>query len=151
VIPGYVRFRLASQSFALALCDVREIVRLSGLERLPGTVAPMAGIILLRGYPLPVLDLRAPGRAGDSGDVLVIEIAEDLVGVAVDEVLAVVSAADLPEADEVPARSLPPYVIGLRRDATGPVLLVDLQRMLDVTSQGWGDALSSGDESALVS
>jgi purine-binding chemotaxis protein CheW len=151
VIAGFVRFRLGAQSFALALCDVREIVRLSGLERLPGTVPPMAGVILLRGYPLPVLDLRAPGSADDDGDVLVIELAEGLVGVAVDEVLAVVSAADLPEAAEAPAKALPPYVIGLRRDASGPVLLVDLQRMLDVTSQGWAESLPIGSASALLS
>jgi purine-binding chemotaxis protein CheW len=151
MIPGYVLFRLGHQSFALSLSDTREIVRLSGLDRLPGTRPPMAGMIVLRGNPLPVLDLRAAGASDTSGDVLVMEVAGDPVGVAVDEVLAVVSPAELPEAPEPPAKTLPSYVIGLRRNAAGPVLLVDLQKMLDVTAEGWIQALASGGAAVLAS
>jgi chemotaxis signal transduction protein len=142
VIPGYVMFRLGQRTFALSLDEVREIVRLSGgLERLPGTRPPMAGVIVLRGNPLPVLDARAAGASDDDGDVLVLEVAGDPVGVAVDEVLAVLSADDLPESAETPAKALPSYVVGVRRNASGPVLLVDMQRMLDVSAEGWAESL----------
>jgi chemotaxis signal transduction protein len=151
MIPGYVMFRLAQQTFALSLDQTREIVRLNGLERLPGTRPPMAGIIVLRGNPLPVLDLRAPGAADNEGDVLVMDVAGDPVGVAVDEVLAVLSANELPEAAEAPAKTLPAYVVGLRRNASGPVLLVDMQRMLDVTAEGWIQSLASGGAAVLAS
>jgi chemotaxis signal transduction protein len=151
MIPGYVMFRLGTQTFALSLDEAREIVRLNGLEQLPGTRPPMACVIVLRGNPLPVLDLRAPGAPGDEGDVLVMDVAGDPVGVAVDEVLAVVSAADLPEADEAPAKTLPPYVIGIRRSAGAPVLLVNLQRMLDVSAEGWIQSLASGGAAVLAS
>ncbi len=149
--PGYVMFRVADQAFALSLSDTREIVRLHGLEHLPGTRPPMAGVITLRGNPLPVLDLRGPDAPDDRGDVLVMEVAGDPVGVAVDEVIAVLSAKDLPAAAEPPAKTLPSYVIGLRRSASGPVLLVDLQRMLDVTAEGWADTLPGGSSSVLAS
>jgi purine-binding chemotaxis protein CheW len=141
MIPGYVMFRLGQQTFALSLDEVREIVRLGGLEPLPGMRPPMAGVIVLRGSPLPVLDLRTAGTTQD-GDVLVMAVEGDPVGVAVDEVLAVLSAADLPEAAEPAAKTLPSYVVGVRRSAAGPVLLVDLQRMLDVCAEGWIDALA---------
>jgi purine-binding chemotaxis protein CheW len=142
MIPGYVMFRLEQRTFALRLDEVREIVRLDGLERLPGTRAPMAGVIVLRGNPLPVLDVREPGSPDDSGDVLVMELDGDPVGVAVDEVLAVLSADDLPEAAEAPPKSLPAYVVGVRRTAAGgPVLLVDLQRLLDSCAAGWAEAV----------
>jgi chemotaxis signal transduction protein len=111
----------------------------------------MVGVITLRGIPLPVLDLRGAGAAEDHGDVLVMEVAGDPVGVAVDAVLAVLAPKDLPEAAEAPAKSLPSYVIGLRRSARGPVLLVDLQRMLDVTAEGWVDSLPGGGASILAS
>jgi purine-binding chemotaxis protein CheW len=144
MIPGYVMFRLGRQTFALSLDEVREIVRLSGLERLPGTQAPMAGVIVLRGNPLPVLDVRAPGAPDDDGDVLVMELAGDPIGVAVDQVIAVVSADDLPESAEAPAKTLPSYVVGVRRNAAGaPVLLVDLHLMLDVSASGWTESLAS--------
>ena len=142
MIGGYVLFRLGNSTFALALGEVREIVRLSGIDRLPGTRPPLAGMIVLRGSPLPVLDVRAPGAPDDDGDVLVMEVAGDAVGVAVDAVLAVLSADELPEATDAPARALPSYVVGARRTENGPVLLVDLHRMLDLCAQGWTDALA---------
>jgi purine-binding chemotaxis protein CheW len=141
MIPGYVMFRLGQRTFALRLDEVREIVRLEGLEALPGTRPPMAGVIVLRGNPLPVLDVRASGAAVDDGDVLVMDLAGDAVGVAVDEVLAVLSAGDLPESAEPASKSLPSYVVGVRRNAGAPVLLVDLQRMLDICAEGWTDSL----------
>jgi purine-binding chemotaxis protein CheW len=143
MIAGYVLFRLSEQTFALSLADVREIVRLGGLERLPGSRPPLAGIIVLRGNPLPILDVRAPGAGDDNGDVLVMDFAGDPVGIAVDAVLAVVPDSALPEATEPPAKTLPSYVVGVRRGASGPVLLVDLERLLDAAAEGWTEALTS--------
>lgn len=142
MITGYVMFQLAEQTFALSLADVREIVRLTGLERLPGSRPPLAGIIVLRGNPLPVLDVRRDGAAEDSGDVLVMDFAGDPVGIAVDAVLAVVPESALPESDEPPPKTLPHYVVGIRRGASGPVLLVDLERLLDAAAAGWTEALT---------
>src|SRR5206468_3615977 len=132
------------RTFALRLDEVREIVRLDGLERLPGTRPPMAGVIVLRGNPLPVLDVRATGSSDAEGDVLVMELDGDPVGVAVDEVLAVLSADELPEGAEEPSKSLPSYVVGVRRTASGPVLLVDLQRLLDICAEGWTESIRDG-------
>jgi purine-binding chemotaxis protein CheW len=137
--PGYVLFRLADRVFATPLNDVREIVRLTGLQSLPGTQPPLAGVLILRGTPLPVLDVRAQG-APDEGDVLVMDVGPDTVGVAVDGVLAVLHADELPDGDP-PARTLPSYVVGVRRYQDGPVLLVDLHLLLDVTAQGWTERL----------
>jgi purine-binding chemotaxis protein CheW len=134
-----VLFRLADRVFATPLNDVREIVRLTGLQSLPGTQPPLAGVLILRGTPLPVLDVRAQG-APDEGDVLVMDVGPDTVGVAVDGVLAVLHADELPDGDP-PARTLPSYVVGVRRYQDGPVLLVDLHLLLDVTAQGWTERL----------
>ena len=146
MITGYVMFRLAARTFATSLDDVREIVRLAGLERLPGVQAPLAGVIELRGAPLPVLDVRGPDAAEDQGDVLVLEVDGDAVGVAVDQVLAVLPAEALPELTDRPAKVLPSYVIGVRRSADGPVLLVDLEKMLDVAATGWAETLAGVDD-----
>jgi purine-binding chemotaxis protein CheW len=145
---GFVMFQLGARTFATRLDDVREIVRLAGLEPLPGGQAPLAGVIELRGTPLPVLDVRAPGSPDDDGDVLVLEIADDAVGVAVDKVLAVLGADALPELTGKPAKVMPSYVVGVRKSVDGPVLLVDLQRMLDTAAQGWEEQLLGADELA---
>jgi purine-binding chemotaxis protein CheW len=134
---GYVLFQLGESEYAAPLDDVREIVRLDGLERLPAAQPPLAGLVVLRGSPLPVFDVRpilAAGAAPDvRGDVLVMTLDGDTVGVAVDRVQAVLPPDALPEAD-APARALPAYVVGVRRHDDGPVLLVDLRRLLDVAA-----------------
>ncbi|HVY09248.1 MAG TPA: chemotaxis protein CheW [Mycobacteriales bacterium] len=148
MITGYVMFRLGERAFATSLDDVREIVRLAGLERLPGVQAPLAGVIELRGAPLPVLDVRGPDAPEDQGDVLVLEVDGDAVGVAVDQVLAVLPAEALPELTDRPAKVLPSYVIGVRSATDGPVLLVDLEKMLDVAASGWAESLANVDDLA---
>jgi purine-binding chemotaxis protein CheW len=128
-MSGYVTFRLDRQTFALSLDAIREIVRLDGVERLPGTQPPMAGMIVVRGHPLPVIDVRDVGFAAP-GDVLVIDRDGDQLGVAVDEVLAVLSADELPASGEPAPKALPSYVAAVHRFENRPVLLVDLPRML---------------------
>jgi purine-binding chemotaxis protein CheW len=145
-VTGYVMFRLGARQFATSLDEVREIVRLVGLERLPGVQPPLAGVIELRGNPLPVLDVRGPGAPEDSGDVLVLEVAGDAIGIAVDQVLAVLGADALPELTDKPAKVLPTYVVGVRKAVDGPVLLVDLERMLDVVADGWSESILDGVE-----
>lgn len=131
---GYVLFRLGESTFAAPLDEVREIVRYDGVEPLPGAEPPLAGILVLRGTPIPVMDVRAALGSAPSdeagGDVLVMALDGDTVGVAVDQVVAVLAPDALDEA-AAPARSLPSYVVAVRRHAGNPVLLVDLQRMLD--------------------
>src|SRR6185312_12575961 len=55
---GYITFRLAARELACRLDEVREVVRLVGLESLPGMAPPVSGVLELRGNPLPVIDLR---------------------------------------------------------------------------------------------
>jgi purine-binding chemotaxis protein CheW len=134
-VGGYVMFRLGDQEFAAALAGVREVLRLDGLTVLPGMAASMAGVIDLRGTPLPVMDLRSV--PGERGDVLVLADDDDLIGVAVDGVVAVLSSDDLlASADGSVPAGLPAYVVEVLRDAVAdtPVLLVDLRRMLDLVS-----------------
>src|SRR3954465_7885077 len=136
-VDGYVTFRLGEREFAAPLGGVREVLRLDGLVALPGMTAPMAGVVELRGTPLPVMDLRAAGSE-DRGDVLVLMDGDDAIGVAVDAVVAVRDCNDLlrPGPDVSVPVGLPGYVIQVLRDTATdrPVLLVDLRRMLDLVA-----------------
>ena len=130
---GYVTFRLGDREFATPLADVREVVRLMALEPLPGMEPPLAGVIQLRGNPLPVLDIRSsstPSTAGRSGDVLVVIRSGEPCGIAVDAVTAVRGAGELRPTSEQALSALPAYVVEVLRDERGPVLLVDLERLV---------------------
>lgn len=137
VVGGFVTFRLGEREFAAALHGVREVLRLEGLVALPGMAGPMAGVIEIRGVPLPVMDLRPV--AGSPGDVLVLTDGVDdahAIGVAVDGVTAVRGPGELLHDDSQVPAGLPSYVIEVLRESgtAKPVLLVDLQRMLELVA-----------------
>lgn len=137
-MTGLVTFRLGEREYATRLSDVREVVRLEGLADLPGMTPPLAGVLDLRGTALPVLDLRKGVVAGARGDVLVLERPEgglvdgSTVGVAVDQVRAVVQSGELAPAGAAPDDGvLPSYVVEVLRGELGVVFLVDLVQMVD--------------------
>lgn len=142
VSPGFVLFRIGRQTFATPLDAVREIVRLRALEPLPGARPPLAGVIGLRGRPLPVLDIRDAVSTAMTGDVLVVELDGDVVGVAVDGVVAALDAGELTDGS-TPPRRLPDYVVEVRRREDTTLLVVDLHRLLDVVATGWNAAIDS--------
>lgn len=130
-MSGYITFQMNERELACHLDEVREVIRAVGIEDLPGTRAPVSGLIELRGDPLPIVDLRAAPYPGQAGDVLVLNPAVGgSYGVAVDRVLAVVADEDLsPDETERPA-GLPDYVQQvLRRTDRSPVLLVGLREL----------------------
>src|SRR5476651_110060 len=85
---GFVTFRLGDRQLACRLDEVREVVRLEGLDVLPGMTPPITGLLELRGNPLPVVDLRV-GGTDTRGDVLVMASGIDALGAIVDQVTAV--------------------------------------------------------------
>lgn len=136
LIGGMVTFRIGVSEYATRLDDVREVVRLQGLADLPGMRPPLAGVLDLRGAALPVLDLRGSTVGADGGDVLVLAgslpsvSGGALVGVAVDEVRAVLPAGELTPAGTGDAGVLPSYVVQVLRGPDGVVFLVDLEQMV---------------------
>ena len=141
-MTGLVTFRLGEREYATPLSDVREVVRLEGLADLPGMAPPLAGVLDLRGTALPVLDLRTGVVPGARGDVLVLErehadgseglVDGSTIGVAVDQVRAVVQAGELAPAGASPDQGvLPSYVVEVLRGDAGVVFLVDLVKMVD--------------------
>ena len=127
-MSGYVTFVMDGRMLAARLDDVREVVRATGIEPLAGARAPVTGLLVLRGQPVPVVDLRSGAVDADStGDVLVLQVAEGVLGVAVDKVVAVLGEDDLVPASGQRGIGLPSYVLEVRRDAAkAPVFVVSL-------------------------
>jgi len=135
-VSGFVTFVVDGRTLAGRLDDVREVVRATGIEALAGARAPVTGLLVLRGQPVPVVDLRS-GSADDdaTGDVLVLQVAEGVLGLAVDEVVAVLGEDELAAAEGQRGVGLPAYVLEVRRDAGGaPVLLVSLTALAGLVS-----------------
>jgi len=126
-VSGYVTFVTGGRALASRLGEVREVVRAVGIEALSGARAPVTGLLILRSSPVPVVDLRSEPYAGDTGDVLVLQTSEGVLGLAVDKVVAVLKPEELVPLTEQTAVGLPSYVLEVRRNAAGdPVLVVSL-------------------------
>lgn len=53
-----IRFRLANQEFGIALAHIREVVLTGRITRVPGTPSYIAGISIIRGEIISLVDLR---------------------------------------------------------------------------------------------
>lgn len=136
-MSGYITFRIGARELAAPLDQVREVVRAVGVESLMGVRAPVTGLLVLRGDPLPVVDLRSLPEDDDLGDILVLMADDDgPLGLAVDRVDEVVDAEAL-VADSAPRPlGLPAYVQRVVRSTVDarPVFLVDLRILAGVAS-----------------
>ena len=98
-MSGYLTMAVGGREMAAPLDQVREVVRAVGIEALPGSRAPITGLVQLRGEPLPVVDLRTAPYPGGTGDLVVLvgrpgSGESGALALAVDRVLAVVTATE---------------------------------------------------------
>jgi chemotaxis signal transduction protein len=149
-------FRWGDACFAVPLEGVREVVRLSDLVPIPGALAPLVGLLDVRGEPLRVMDLRPlmlpllpaqvrpeGGEFGpeDARDVLVVtDPSGQPVGIICDEVIGVDDTADT-----TPVVGLPAFVLGV---LPGPVPILDVAGILTVTGTGLRPAEAPPDRPA---
>jgi purine-binding chemotaxis protein CheW len=138
----YLTFRLAKQDYGLAILQVREIIGLVDITRVPCTESFIRGVINLRGKIIPVIDLRTklgmePFPAAEQTVIIVVQYAttrgEITMGVLVDQVQEVLSL----EADNIePAPSLgagslsADFILGIGKADKRVIFLLDIGRML---------------------
>jgi purine-binding chemotaxis protein CheW len=103
-----VVFDLASEHYGVNISDVREIMRMQSITRVPGAYSFVEGVINLRGNVLPVIDLRK--RLGlkisehtKDSRIVIIDIEAGEIGVIVD---AVTEVLRIPKSSIEPASSV---------------------------------------------
>ena len=150
-----VVFDLASEHYGVDISDVREIMRMQNITKVPGAVSYVEGVINLRGKVLPVLDLRK--RLGlkvaeqtEESRIVVVDIADGEVGVIVDavtEVLRVPNASIEPPSSMV-AQGNSDYLRGIAKLTDRLIILLDLNKLLssrvdaDAIARVLGDSVS---------
>lgn len=111
----YLTFRLGDEIFALNVAQVREVLDLTTITKVPGTPDFMRGVINVRGSVVPVMDLRLKfglSRTENTLDTRIIVMELSLEG----EVVVLGTLAD--SVNEVidldPSHIEPPPKIGMR-------------------------------------
>ncbi len=134
---SWVTFALASETYALPVAAVQEILRPGAITRVPHAPAPVRGITNLRGRVLAVVDLRVrlglpPAEPDERSRILVVASRERTLGLLVDAARQVLkllpSAVQPPPADIVTARS--DFLRGVYHLADELVVLLDVERVL---------------------
>jgi purine-binding chemotaxis protein CheW len=100
----YLTFVAGGEEFALGILDVRDIVDLSSVTKVPSAPRSVVGVVTVQGRDVPVVDLGvplgfAPSPATNRSCVVVVESGAEVVGVLADT---------LKEVIEVPRAALRP-------------------------------------------
>lgn len=138
-----VIFSLGEEHYGVDIFQVREIIRVPPVTKIPGAPEWAEGVINLRGGVIPVLDLRKrfgmpPAPKDADRRIVVVELGEQNIGIVVDgvsEVLEIESGAiEPPSPFVVPAGAS--AVWGIAKVKERLIILLDL------------DAVLSGEEKA---
>lgn len=140
----YLSFRLNDGVYALPLRQVREIVGLPAITRLPNTPSFLRGVISLRGAIVPVVDLReqlelpvAPYHKFTV--VIIVEAVGAVVGLIVDNALDVVSV-DTGAPELLPtnfsANVRADFLVGLLQSGEQTLVLLNVERVLTDEQRG---------------
>jgi purine-binding chemotaxis protein CheW len=142
-LPQYLTFRLGSETFALEILHIKEIIEYGGLTEVPLMPRFLRGVINLRGAVVPVIDLavrfgRPPSVIGRRSCIVIVEVAfggvwHDL-GVIVD---AVDEVLELPPQDIEPAPAFganlrAEFIRGMGKLAGRFIIVLALEHVLSI-------------------
>ena len=132
-----VTFGLDREEFGIPVNQVREVIRVAEITRVPHAPPHVRGVTNLRGRILPVLELRTrlgltPAVVSPRSRIVVVEIQGRVVGLLVDAVLQV---AKVPEETVAPApdevlSSQSDYIRGVARWNSRLIILLELEHAL---------------------
>lgn len=132
-----VVFRLATETYAIDIQQVSEIIRVPDITRVPQASAFIDGVINLRGNVIPVVHLRKRFGLGDQSEtrderIMVVQLDDQLIGMRVDAVTEVLtldeSQIDAPSSFLSDAKAQ--LIAGIAKDDARLIILVNLDKVL---------------------
>jgi purine-binding chemotaxis protein CheW len=135
----FLSFQLGGLDYGVEFRKVKELRTLKSLERFAADGAIVKGVAVSHGVIMPIVDMRVAfnARAGLPGpmtDVIILQLAECVVGMVVDGVTDVVGMyADqitpIPGAD---GEGECDYLLGLGEAGGRRLILVDIDRLMSI-------------------
>mgnify|MGYP005831997589 CR=1 FL=1 len=129
-----VIFKVGNEEFGVEISQVREIIKLDGLTRIPDSPAHVEGVINLRGQITPVINFRdmiGMGHIDHASDtrVMITDCSRDTFGIIVDSVTEVKTVQDSmiePLPEMLKSMRVSPYIQGVIKLSNRILLLADL-------------------------
>lgn len=132
-----VTFVLDREEYGIPVVQVREVIRVSEITRVPQAPAHVRGVTNLRGRILPVVEIRTrlglePGVVSPRSRIVVVEVHDRVIGLLVDAVLQVAKVpldTVAPPPDEVLSPQAD-YISGVARWSSRLIILLELEKAL---------------------
>jgi purine-binding chemotaxis protein CheW len=142
-VASYITFKLGDELFAIDVFQVREVIDLSPIVRVPTAPDFLRGVVNVRGKAIPVVDLRRKFGLPDvvttvNTRILILELDWDgevcVVGGLADSVHDVLElgASDIEPPPKMAARWRNEIIKGLARRDADFVMLLDVNRVFAV-------------------
>lgn len=135
-IQEFVTFAIGDDRYGVDIMSVREIKGWSGVSPLAGQPDFVRGVLNLRGVMVPIVDLRCRFGQGMTDAtathiVIIVSIADQLVGLLADQVLDIVpyEASKIQPVPQVTRDSDVNLFGGLLTDEHGMITLIDLSQI----------------------
>jgi purine-binding chemotaxis protein CheW len=133
-----VSFMLDNEEYGVEVLQVREIIRMPGITRMPNTPQYVEGIINLRGKVIPIISLRKRFGLVESENnsqtrIIIMDVAGSLNGFIVDavsEVIRIHSSDIQPPPSLVLSGSIGrEFISGVYNHAERLLIIMDIDRM----------------------
>ena len=140
----WVTFRLDNEVYGIEVMQVQEVLRVTEITPVPGAPDYILGIINLRGNVVTVLDTRKrfglpPKEIEDASRIVIIESADQVVGMLVDSVAEVVYLrySEIESSPNVGNEESSRFIQGVHSRNDSLLILVDVNKLL--TENEWQD------------
>jgi purine-binding chemotaxis protein CheW len=132
-----VTFALGREEYGIPVGQVREVIRVGEITRVPQAPPHVRGVTNLRGRILPVVELRTrlglePAAVGARSRIVVVEVHDRVLGMLVDAVVQV-AKVPLETVAPPPEEVLSPqtdYIGGVARWGSRLIILLHLEKVL---------------------
>jgi purine-binding chemotaxis protein CheW len=139
----YLTFFVGGERYAIAILDVKEIIEVSEMTRVPMTPEYIRGVINLRGSVVSVIDLgarlgRPVSELSKRSCIVLVEVLahneHQLIGMLVDEVNEIleISSIDLQPAPDFGTDIRTDFIQGMGRVDDSFMILLDINNVLSV-------------------
>jgi purine-binding chemotaxis protein CheW len=134
-------FGLDREEFGIPVTQVREVIRVTEITRVPQVPPHVRGVTNLRGRILPVVEIRTrmglePAVITPAARIVVVEVLGRVLGLLVDRVSQVtrVPAESVAPAPEEVISAEADYLTGVARWDSRLIILLDLDKVLPLTA-----------------
>lgn len=159
--PGqYLTFLVAKEIYAISILDVKEIIEISNVTRVPMTPDFIHGVINLRGCVVPVIDLSSRLGHGNTtiskrSSIVLVEIeltdSTQLIGMLVDEVKEIleIPTENIQAAPDFGTDIRTEFIQAMGRVGDDFIILLAINRVLSVAELSQLTQLTDNSEADL--